>query len=126
MNQNFQFMSVVNLQDKFASFHDHWHPRIVGALNGQEVKLAKLKGEFVRHQHEAEDEMFLVIEGRLIMRYDDREEIIEAGEFVIVPRGVYHQPIAPEEVKVMLFEPAGTLNTGDADSDRSRPDLERI
>ena len=105
-------MNKVNLAAKLAQFTDHWQPRIVGELNGQHVKLVKLHGEFVRHHHEDEDELFLVIRGRLLMRLDDGDVIIDPGEFLIVPRGVPHQPIAEEEVHVLLFEPAGTLNTG--------------
>jgi mannose-6-phosphate isomerase-like protein (cupin superfamily) len=116
-------MAVINLNSKFEQFQEFWSPQIVGRLNGQELKLARLKGEFVRHQHENEDEMFLVLEGELLMQYDDRQELIKAGEFVIVPRGVYHQPIAKNEVKVMLFEPQGTLNTGDQEHELTKRDL---
>lgn len=105
-------MQSVHLETKFAQIHEHWSPHIVGELNGQHVKLAKLKGEFVWHLHDNEDELFLVIKGTLRMRMRDREVTINEGEFLIVPCGVEHQPIADEEVHVMLFEPAGTLNTG--------------
>lgn len=111
--------SVVNLAAGFSQFSDHWHPRIAGELNGQHVKLAKLKGEFVWHSHADEDEMFLVVRGRLVMRFRDRDEFVNAGEFIIVPRGVEHLPIAEEEVEVMLFEPASTVNTGDAGGERT-------
>ncbi|MEP7365315.1 MAG: cupin domain-containing protein [Acidobacteriota bacterium] len=104
----------VNLKAKLARFHDHWSPKIVGELNGQHVKLVKFQGEFVWHHHEHEDEMFLVVEGRFRMDFRGREQWLEAGEFLIVPRGVEHRPVAPEEVSVLLFEPAGTLNTGTA------------
>jgi len=117
---------AINLKEKFKGIHDYWSPHIAAELNGQEVKLAKLKGEFVRHQHELEDEMFLVIEGELIMEFDDRQEVIKAGEFIVIPKGVYHKPIAKEEVKVLLFEPASTLNTGDVQSERTRYNLNRI
>ena len=103
----------VNLREKFDRITDTWHPRIVGELNGQQVKLAKLYGEFIWHHHDQEDEMFLVVEGRLSMEFRDRSVIVEAGEFIIVPRGVEHRPNAEEEVQVMLFEPAGTRNTGE-------------
>ena len=102
----------VNLAEKLALFTDHWQPRVVGALNGQHVKLAKLLGEFVWHRHDFEDELFLVISGRLTIQFRDRDVALQPGEFLIVPRGVEHRPVAPEEVHVLLFEPAGTLNTG--------------
>ncbi|MEX0900824.1 MAG: cupin domain-containing protein [Gammaproteobacteria bacterium] len=105
-------MDSVNLDDKLNQISEHWSPRIVGELNGQHVKLAKLKGEFVWHQHDEEDELFLVIKGTLRMRLRDKEVLISEGEFLIVPRGVEHQPVADDEVHVLLFEPAGTLNTG--------------
>ena len=117
-------MHKVNLADKLAQFSDHWHPRIVGELNGQHIKLAKLKGEFVWHHHEDEDEMFLVVKGRLTMRLRSEppgccEIDLDTGEFLIVPRGVEHQPVAVDEVHVMLFEPAGTRNTGNVADDRT-------
>ena len=107
-------MSKVNLAEKFALFSDHWQPELVGEFNGQHVKLVKFQGPFVWHQHETEDELFLVIRGRFRMEFRERSEWIEAGEFIIVPRGTEHRPVADEEVEVMLFEPAGTVNTGDA------------
>lgn len=116
-------MGVVNLDQKFDQFEEFWSPQIVGRLNGQEVKLAKLKGEFIRHQHQEEEELFLVLEGELIMEYDDHKELIKAGEFTIIPRGVYHKPIAHQEVKVLLFEPQGTLNTGDQQNAFTKRDL---
>lgn len=120
-------MQKVNLQEKLSLFNDHWHPRIVGALNGQHVKLAKLKGAFVWHKHEHEDELFLVLDGTLqIELRGETSVVLNAGEFLIVPRGTEHRPVAEAEVSVLLFEPASTLNTGDADSDLSRPELEQI
>ncbi len=119
-------MLAVNLAQKFALFSDHWHPRIVGALNGQLVKLAKLHGEFDWHFHAAEDELFLVIKGTLIMQLRDREVTIGAGEFFIVPHGVEHRPVAPEEVHVVLFEPAATGNTGNVITEKTRTTLEWI
>lgn len=119
-------MEKVKLEEKLALFSDHWNPRIVGELNGQQVKLAKLKGEFVWHKHEKEDEMFLVLKGRLKMDYRDHSTWIEEGEFIIVPRGVEHRPVAEEEVSVMLFEPASTLNTGDQIGELTQKDPERI
>ena len=112
-------MDKVNLAQKFAAIGEHWSPRIVGELNGQHVKLAKLKGEFVWHQHDDEDELFLVVQGTLRMRLRDREVVIEQGEFFIVPRGVEHLPVADDEVHVLLFEPAGTLNTGNVENERT-------
>lgn len=108
-------MEKVNLTDTFGLFSDHWRPKIVGELNGQHVKLVKFQGEFVWHSHEHEDEMFLVVAGRFRMEFRDRTVPLEAGEFLIVPRGVEHRPVADEEVQVMLFEPATTLNTGNAE-----------
>ncbi len=105
---------VVNLADKFSRFDDYWSPKLVAELNGQHVKLAKLSGEFVPHTHENEDELFLVIRGDLRIRLPDEDLRIGPGEFVVIPRGVRHQPIADGEVHVLLLEPAGTLNTSDA------------
>lgn len=112
-------MEKVNLAEKLSLFSDHWSPRIVGELNGQHVKVARLQGEFVWHHHDDEDELFLVISGSLRMRLRDREVTIDEGEFFIVPRGVEHQPVADEEVHVLLFEPATTLNTGNVRDDRT-------
>lgn len=119
-------MQKVNLAEKFDLFSEHWKPRIAGELNGQQVKLAKLKGEFVWHHHDDEDELFLVIKGRLTMRLRDREIEINEGEFLIVPRGVEHQPFAEEEAHVLLFEPASTLNTGNIQNERTVANLEVI
>jgi mannose-6-phosphate isomerase-like protein (cupin superfamily) len=116
----------VNLREKLALIREHWSPKIAGELNGQHVKLVKFKGEFVWHHHENEDEMFLVIEGRFRMEFRDRAEWIEAGEFVIVPRGVEHRPVAEDEVAVLLFEPANTLNTGNVRDERTVAEPERI
>src|SRR6201993_4949047 len=115
-------MDKVNLAEKLASFSDHWSPKIVGELNGQHVKLVKFQGEFVWHHHEHEDEMFLVVRGAFRMDYRDAAGIelameLGEGEFVIVPRGTEHRPVAEHEVEVMLFEPAGTLNTGNVQGD---------
>lgn len=116
----------VNLNEKFDLFSEHWSPKIIGELNGQYVKAAKLKGEFVMHQHEKEDEMFLVMEGKLLMELEDQTLELLPGEFVIIPRGTNHKPIATEEVKVLLFEPAATLNTGDVDNELTVKKLDRI
>lgn len=119
-------MSKVNLAEKFALFHKHWSPKIVGELNGQQVKLVKFQGEFVWHHHDHEDELFLVVKGRFRMEFRDREVWLEEGEFLIVSRGVEHRPVADEEVHVLLFEPAGTLNTGNTEGEMTRAELERI
>ncbi|MDR5590742.1 cupin domain-containing protein [Christiangramia sp. SM2212] len=105
-------MKKVNLHEKFEKFSDHWSPRIVGELNGQQVKLAKLKGEFIWHSHENEDEMFFIVKGKLKIQFRDKVVELNENEFFIVPRGVEHKPIAEEEVEVMLFEPASTAHTG--------------
>jgi mannose-6-phosphate isomerase-like protein (cupin superfamily) len=120
------FMDKVVLADKLSQFSAHWQPKIVGELNGQQVKLAKFQGEFIWHSHEHEDELFLVLRGRFRMEFRDRQVDLEAGEFLIVPRGVEHRPVAAEEVAVLLFEPAGTLNTGNARNERTVENLERI
>jgi mannose-6-phosphate isomerase-like protein (cupin superfamily) len=120
-------MDVVSLDRGFGSFSERWSPRVAAGLNGQEVKLAKLLGEFVWHHHEAEDELFLVHKGVLRMQYRDRlgdasserEVVVRAGEFVVVPRGVEHRPCADQEVEVVLFEPASTLNTGNVRDERT-------
>jgi mannose-6-phosphate isomerase-like protein (cupin superfamily) len=104
----------VNLARAFAAFTDRWSPKIVGDVNDVQIKLVKLQGEFIWHHHEHEDELFLVAKGRLLMRFRDREEWIEPGEFLIVPRGVEHQPFAEVETHLLLIEPSGTPNTGDA------------
>lgn len=119
-------MQPINLAAKLAAFADPWNPRIVAELNGQHVKLAKLQGEFVWHHHEREDELFLVLHGTLRMQFRDREVAIRPGELIVVPRGVEHRPIADDEVHVMLFEPASTLNTGNVRSARTRERLERL
>ena len=112
-------MDKVNLKEKLATFDDHWRPRIVGELNGQQVKLVKLKGEFIWHHHEREDELFLVLRGRLTIRFRERAVVLSEGEFLVVPRGIEHQPAAEEETHVLLFEPASTLNTGNVRNERT-------
>ncbi len=116
----------VNLARKLASFSGHWEPKIVGELNGQLVKLVKFQGEFEWHHHDREDELFLVVKGRFTMEFRDRKVEVNAGELVIVPRGVEHRPVAEEEAHVLLFEPASTLNTGNVRNERTRERLERI
>lgn len=119
-------MQKVNLTEKLGLIAEQWVPRIVGELNGQQVKLAKLQGEFIWHHHEHEDELFLVIKGKLLMRLRDGDICINEGEFLIVPRGVEHQPVAEEEVHLLLFEPAGTLNTGNVRNERTVEDLDHV
>lgn len=119
-------MNKVNIHEKLSSIHDYWNPRIAGELNGQMVKLVKFKGEFVWHKHDEEDEMFYVLQGEFNMELRDRTVIIRENEFIIIPRGVEHRPVAPNEVSVMLFEPATTLNTGDKQNHMTRENLERI
>lgn len=119
-------MQKVNISEKLALFSDHWNPRVIGELNGQQVKAAKLKGEFHFHHHDHEDELFLIIKGTLKMEFRDKTVTIHAGEFLIVPRGVEHKPVADEEVELLLFEPASTLNTGNIENERTRKNLEHI
>ncbi|MFN0135931.1 MAG: cupin domain-containing protein [Phycisphaerae bacterium] len=116
----------INLAAAFATFTEHWSPRLAGRVNDCAVKLAKFQGEFVWHHHEHEDEMFLVVSGEFVMRFRDRDVLVQAGEFLIVPRGVEHMPVAQREVYVLLFEPASTLNTGNTVSERTVEKLESI
>ena len=116
-------MEKVNLTEKFDLFDEYWSPKIVGELNGQHVKLVKLRGEFVWHHHEAEDELFLVIKGQLVIKLREKGITLKEGEFVIVPRGVEHKPIAEEEAHVLLFEPKSTLNTGNVRNERTTEEL---
>lgn len=109
----------VNLADKFNLFKEHWSPKIVGQVNDMHVKLVKIKGEFLWHSHEAEDEMFFVIKGQMTMHFRDREVVVNPGEFIIIPHGEEHKPACIEETEIMLFEPATTINTGEANSDRT-------
>ena len=121
-------MNKINLREKLSLINDHWNPRIIGELNGQYLKLVKFKGPFTWHHHETEDEMFLVVKGRFRMEYRDavnnssapgehQEVWLEAGEFIVVPHGVEHRPVADEEAEVLLFEPASTLNTGNVNDE---------
>ncbi len=119
-------MDKVNLLEKFERVRSYWSPKIVGELNDSYVKVVKLKGEFIWHHHEHEDELFLVIKGKLRMRFRDREIHIREGEFLVVPKGVEHLPVADEEVQVVLFEPKSTLNTGNLKNERTIEELERI
>ena len=119
-------MDKVNLAQKFSMFNDYWSPKIVGEINDSYVKLVKFKGEFVWHHHETEDELFLVVKGSLLIKLRDQDIFLEAGEFVIIPRGVEHLPIAKDEAHVLLLEPKTTLNTGNIGNERTVVDLERI
>jgi mannose-6-phosphate isomerase-like protein (cupin superfamily) len=119
-------MDKVNLAQKFSLFSEHWSPKIVGELNDSHVKLVKVKGEFTWHSHENEDELFLVVKGRLTIRLRDRDVTLSEGEFFIVPKGVEHLPTAEEEAHILLLEPKSTLNTGDVINDRTVAALDRI
>jgi mannose-6-phosphate isomerase-like protein (cupin superfamily) len=116
----------VNVAEKFTLVAEHWSPKIVGELNGQHVKIVKFNGAFSWHHHEAEDEMFFVVKGRFRMELPDRHVWIDEGEFIVVPKGVEHRPVAEEEVHVLLFEPATTLNTGNVVNERTVKKLDRI
>jgi mannose-6-phosphate isomerase-like protein (cupin superfamily) len=119
-------MQTINLKNKFSHFSDYCNPRIVGEVNDCHVKVVKLKGEFIWHHHENEDELFLVVKGTLRMKFRDREAVVREGEFVIVPRGVEHCPVADEEVHIVLIEPKSTLNTGNINNERTVAQLEQI
>ena len=119
-------MDKVNLSEKFALFEETWSPRIVGELNGQHVLLAKLQGSFVWHQHETQDEMFLVVKGHVVIHLRDKAVTLKEGEFFIVPRGVEHKPVAEDLVEVLLFEPQDTAHTGDLRTSRTVDEFERI
>ncbi|MDQ2741388.1 MAG: cupin domain-containing protein [Chloroflexota bacterium] len=119
-------MEKVNLAEKFSRFHEQWSPKVVGELNDAHVKLAKLQGEFVWHQHAAEDELFLVVKGRLLIKLRDGEIRLDQGEFVVIPRGVEHLPVAEDEVQVLFVEPKSTLNTGNVRDERTVEQLERL
>jgi len=116
----------INLGQKFSQIDEYWKPYIAGELNGQLVKLDKLKGEFVWHHHENEDEMFLVVKGRFRIEFRDKTVQLEEGEFIVVPRGVEHKPVADEECWILLFEPASTLNTGNVENERTQRELQKI
>jgi mannose-6-phosphate isomerase-like protein (cupin superfamily) len=119
-------MQTVNLQEKFALFSDYWKPRIIGEVNDCHVKAVKLKGEFVWHHHENEDELFLVVKGTLRMKFRDRDAVVNEGEFIVVPRGVEHLPVTEEEAHIVLIEPKSTLNTGNVINERTVAQLQRI
>ena len=119
-------LEKVNLSDKFSLFEEHWSPKIAGEVNDSYVKLVKFRGDFVWHKHEDEDEMFLVVKGSITIRLRDGDVRLDEGEFVVVPRGVEHMPVAEEEAHVLLFEPKTVLNTGDVRNERTREVLERV
>ena len=116
----------VNVKEKLALFDEHWSPKVAGELNGQQVKLVKLLGKFVWHHHEEEDELFLVVAGRFVMEFRDGSVSVEEGEFIVVPRGIEHRPVAEREAHVLLFEPADTLNTGNVRGEYMVAEPERI
>jgi mannose-6-phosphate isomerase-like protein (cupin superfamily) len=119
-------MDKINLADKFSLFHEYWTPKLVGELNGQQLKIAKLSGEFIWHHHEDADEMFLVIRGQLQIEFRDKLIELQEGELLVVPKGVEHRPVAKEEVWVLLIETAGTLNTGNVVDDKTLSHLESL
>lgn len=119
-------MKVINLENKFSLFSDQWSPKVIGQLNGQAVKLAKVQGEFVWHDHAHEDELFMVIKGTLKIEFRNDTKVIKPGEILIVPRGVEHKPIAEEEVHLLLFEPMATKHTGDVEHEMTQEELEWI
>ncbi len=123
MNSAIESVKVV---EKFSRFNERWSPKIVGEVNDAYVKLVKFKGEFVWHHHETEDELFFVVKGRFTMKLRERDIQVGEGEFIVIPRGVEHKPVAEEECHVMLVEPQSTLNTGNVRNDRTLPDLDRI
>jgi mannose-6-phosphate isomerase-like protein (cupin superfamily) len=119
-------MEKVNIEEKFQQIREHWKPRIVAELNGQFVKLVKLKGEFTWHHHPNEDELFLVVKGRFRIEFREKHIWLDQGEFIVVPRGVEHRPVAEEEAHVLLFEPTSTLNTGNVRNEMTLEKLERV
>ena len=116
----------VNLAEKFNLFDEQWSPKVVGELNGQQVKIAKIQGEFVWHHHEDEDELFMVIKGELTIKLPDQDVQLREGEFLIVPRGIGHKPVAEQKAHILMFEPVGTLNTGNVQSERTVQELEKL
>lgn len=119
-------MEKVVLAQKFSLFAEHWSPKIVGELNDSYIKLAKLKGEFVWHHHDDEDELFLIVKGKLLIKFKDKDVLLQEGEFVVIPKGVEHLPVAEQEVQVLLIEPKTTLNTGNVVNERTVANLTRI
>ncbi|MDY7395381.1 cupin domain-containing protein [Aureibaculum sp. 2210JD6-5] len=119
-------MDVINIKDKFSLFKEHWSPKIIGQLNGQDVKIAKLKGEFVWHNHKDEDELFFIIKGTLIIEFKDRTVKLKEGEMLIIPRGIEHKPIAENEVLVLLFEPSSIKHTGEINHELTKRNFDII
>ena len=119
-------MDKVNIAEKMSLFHEYWSPKILGELNDSYIKAAKLKGEFIWHSHEHEDEMFFVVKGRLVIRLQENDVVLTEGEFIIIPRGLEHMPIADEEVEILMIEAKTTLNTGDVRNERTVDSLEWI
>jgi len=119
-------MNKINLIEKLEQINEYWTPKIIGELNGQFVKLAKLNGDFVRHKHDNEDELFLVVKGKLQLEFDDKTIELKENEICIVPKGVYHKPIAKDEVHILLFEPKSTINTGEISNELTKAKLEHI
>jgi len=119
-------MNKVNIAEKFSAFTEYWSPKIAGELNGQQVKLVKFKGPFIWHYHEHEDELFYVVKGSFTMEFRDKNVEINEGEFIIVPKGVEHKPDAKDEVWIMLFEPASTLNTGNTENELTKKELDIV
>jgi len=126
MAWTFYIMEKINLAVKFSTFSDYFNPRIAGELNGQQVKLVKFRGEFVWHHHDNEDELFYVVKGSFDMHLRDKIITVNAGEFIIMPKGIEHKPVAIEEVEIMLFEPATTLNTGNIENEMTKKELKRL
>lgn len=119
-------MDCINLQEKLAKINDHWHPRVLAEFSGMHVKISKVKGKFDWHHHETEDELFIILSGRLLMQFRDREVWVGEGELIVVPRGVEHRPVAPEVVAMLLIEPMGTKHTGNVTTELTRSELEWI
>lgn len=119
-------MKKVNLEEKFKFFSEHWSPKVIGELNDSYIKAAKMKGEFVWHKHDNEDELFFVVKGKLLIKFRDQDIYLNPGEFLIIPKGIEHLPIAEEEVDVILIEPKNTLNTGDMKNEYTKENLDNI
>lgn len=119
-------MEVINIAEKFGQFTERWDPKVIGELNGQQVKIAKIKGDFIWHDHQNEDELFLVIKGQLGIEFRDKTVVLQKGEMIIVPKGVEHRPFANEETEIMMFEPNSTVNTGAEEHEYTRRDLKRL
>jgi len=119
-------MEKIVLSQKFSLFSEHWSPKIVGELNNSHIKLAKLKGEFVWHHHDDEDELFFIVKGKLLIKFKDKDVLLNEGEFIVIPKGVEHLPVADQEVHVMLIEPKTTLNTGNVVNERTVENLNKI